>query len=407
MSSTSTGPRRAMSERPLDILVVGVSWPMETFIERLLVGLAGRGHRITVAPLSSFRRPPSDWLEHHRIKWTHEAIVCGHGTVARALKEVRSISQARVLAAVGASPRSTLRRRQLLTGPWDVVYGPWINSFSEHSELRESIAPIVSSCRGNLVTVVPWNPSRQGYREGLRAAFDAAAAVHCVSSAIVDDAAALGLDRAKALVIRPAVPTAAFAPQSQSVSADGTLRVIGVGRLDWKKDYELAIAAVRKAVDAGCDLRLTLVGDGPDRAHLRFAVDDMGLSDRVDLVGRMDPGEVAERLADADIFLHTSYTEGISNAVLEAMATGLPVITTDAGGMSEAVRDRIDGRVVPVRDASAVADALVELSADEGLRHRMGASGRARIIADFSLDDQLIQFETLFRDVASGRAETG
>src|SRR5690606_32303269 len=106
------------------------------------------------------------------------------------------------------------------------------------------------------------------------------------------------------------------------------VQVLAVGSLLWGKDYEQAILAVRNAVDLGADVELAIVGEGPDRQHLEFTVADLGLGDRVRLLGRLPSSDVAALLGQADIFLHTSSSEGISNAVLEAMASGVPVVTS-------------------------------------------------------------------------------
>jgi len=224
-----------------------------------------------------------------------------------------------------------------------------------------------------------------------------------VSFDILDRATSLGLDPAKARVIRPAVDPTEFRARSSAREDDQPTRVVSVGTLLWLKDLEHALVGFRRAVDQGADLRFDVVGDGPDLQHVRYTVDDLGLSDRVSLLGRLPPDRVAQVLRRADVFLHTSSAEGISNAVLEAMASGLPVITTDAGGMREAVRDGNDGFVVPVRGTDEVARSLVALTADGELRRRMGASARARILDEFRLDQQIGSFRELLADaVASG-----
>lgn len=383
----------------LRVLVLGVSWPLETFVERLLVGLADAGVELTVASMSSFVRPPRAWTERHRIRWTDDAVRRTPRSVARVVTGRASGSIAQVLRPSRLLRGDRRSRESLLSEPWDVVYVPWLNVLVDRPDLLEISAPLVTSCRGALVTIAPWDPSRLGFREALADLFAASALVHCVSDAIVLDATELGMAPAKARVIRPAVDPASFRPRT-ATGEDGPVRVIGVGTLNWRKDYERALLAVRQAVDGGADLRLDLIGEGPDRAHLRFAVDDLGLGDRVRLLSRRPPAEVAEALQRADIFLHTSSSEGISNAVLEAMATGLPVVSTDAGGMREAVRDGIDGFVVPVRGTDAIAGALTRLAGDPDLRARMGTSGRRRIEERFRLDQQVALFIGLFGEAA-------
>jgi colanic acid/amylovoran biosynthesis glycosyltransferase len=109
---------------------------------------------------------------------------------------------------------------------------------------------------------------------------------------------------------------------------------------------------------------------------------------------------VWQQLQAADVFVLSSLSEGVSNAVLEAMACGLPVVTTAVGGMGEVVTDGIEGFLVPARDSGAISQALAELWPQPKLRRRMGESGRERIQKDFKLDDQVTAFHDLFRSVA-------
>jgi glycosyltransferase involved in cell wall biosynthesis len=112
------------------------------------------------------------------------------------------------------------------------------------------------------------------------------------------------------------------------------------------------------------------------------------------------PSQVREAMQHSDIFLHSSLSEGVSNAVLEAMACGLPVVTADAGGMHEAVRDGHDGFLVPLRDPAAAAAAVERLARDPELRVRIGRAGRATVESRFRLDDQVARFITMYERVA-------
>src|SRR5690606_8375069 len=102
---------------------------------------------------------------------------------------------------------------------------------------------------------------------------------------------------------------------------------------------------------------------------------------------------------NADIFVLSSHSEGIANAVLEAMACGLPVVTTDCGGMREVITNGVDGFVVPVRDPQAMADALETLMMNKTLRTTIGAAARPRIIESFTLDQQAEQFLSFYQSV--------
>jgi glycosyltransferase involved in cell wall biosynthesis len=131
-------------------------------------------------------------------------------------------------------------------------------------------------------------------------------------------------------------------------------------------------------------LRLTLVGDGPERADVERAVEAAGSRDRVHLVGYVaDP---APYLAAADLLVLPSAAEACPLAVLRAMAAGLPVVASRAGGLPELVRDGVDGLLVPTGDDAALRAALAALAADPARRRRMGESARRRVTERFTVE---------------------
>ncbi|MCB1031705.1 MAG: glycosyltransferase family 4 protein [Acidimicrobiales bacterium] len=382
----------------MKVAVLSVSWPMETFIERLLVGLSTRGLEVSIV---SQGRPPTEWLRRHKIEWTF-----GPGNVTpRAL--TRHAHRNGLGPAMGTiraelEAHTHLHRDSSVAVRPDVIYVPWINTLTDQPSLIAGDTPVVTSCRGRQISITPWSPLHRVHRDALPLVFSQVTLVHCVSEAIRDEARALGMDLAKARVITPAVDPDIFTPRTGAAVGESPLKAIAVGTLVWRKNYEHALVALRKVRDRGVDLHLDLVGDGPDRQHLTYVVQDLGLQDHVQLLGRLPAGDVARHVQAADVFIHTSSSEGISNAVLEAMATGLPVVTTDSGGMSEAVRHGIDGIVVGLRDADATADALVDLASDPARRSQMGSSGRSRVLDRFRLDQQLDAFVDMFHE-AVGR----
>jgi colanic acid/amylovoran biosynthesis glycosyltransferase len=178
-------------------------------------------------------------------------------------------------------------------------------------------------------------------------------------------------------------------------------RLITTGSLIWRKGYEYLLSAVRLLLDRGIPVQLDIIGDGAERQRVVYTIHDLGLADQVTLLGRLPTNQVLPRLQQADAFVLSSLSEGISNAVLEAMACGLPVVTTDCGGMKEAVTDGVEGFVVPIRQPQAMASALEMLWMDATLRERMGSAGRERILGSFTLQGQIEAFVRLFREVAA------
>ena len=392
------------------VLIVGVKWPPETFLARLIRGLAARGVRVSVMVAT---RPIAEWRQLPNVDfmmargWDGSAVgrlarTGGQLAAAswRSLPETRRVYQSERGRDVSTTWIERFSRLLPFVGrEWDVVYFPWNATAILYDSLMDKV-PAVISCRGAQVNVAPHHPQRTWLREGLGPAFHKAAAVHCVSAAIRDEAMQYGLDPAKAVIIRPAVDPDVFRPADGKNEDGGLLRLITTGSLIWRKGYEYALVAVRQLVDRGVPVRFDIIGSGPENQRLLYTIRDLALDEYVFLHGRLSPADVVARLQAADVFLLASLSEGISNAVLEGMACGLPVVTTAVSGMAEAVDDGVEGFVVPSRDAAAMAEALSALWLDPELRRRMGAAGRIRVQRDFRLSDQADAFVDLFRSVA-------
>jgi colanic acid/amylovoran biosynthesis glycosyltransferase len=290
----------------------------------------------------------------------------------------------------------------------DVVHFEWEGVPLDFLPLFEACPVVVSNHGGILVR--PKTGERR-VTNGYPTIFARAAAVHCVSEAVREEAMRFGLDRAKARVIHTAVDVEFFSPAPSDVRDREELRVIGVGRLTWQKGYDYALEAVASLHRAGVPVTYEILGGEPtpatgkpsDRGRLLYLIHELGLEGRVRLVGKVSQEVVRERLRASDVLLQASLSEGMPNAVLEAMACALPVVVTDCGGVREVVEHGVEGLVCPRRSPEALADALGSLR-DRTLARKLGEAGRARVVADFTLERQLESFRRLYREVASGSA---
>jgi colanic acid/amylovoran biosynthesis glycosyltransferase len=226
---------------------------------------------------------------------------------------------------------------------------------------------------------------------------------HFISKFVDANTHAIGLpDSVPTWLIPPAIDLSLFAPAPRSSRPAGApLRIISVGRLAWTKGYEFAIDAAALLRHAGVPFHYTIYGEGPYDEALRYAIHQHGLGDQVTLAGALPREQVAAIYADADVMVHTALAEAFSNAVIEAQAMEVPVVTSDAGGLPENVEDGVTGFVVPRRDARAVADKLALLAADPALRARLGAAGRKRALEHFDLEHQAEAFVQMYREVAA------
>jgi sugar transferase (PEP-CTERM/EpsH1 system associated) len=205
----------------------------------------------------------------------------------------------------------------------------------------------------------------------------------------------------KVRTIYNGVDTCSFSPGDREAARRGLgvpdgWKVVGtVGRLDPVKDHEGLIQAFARVPQDGPVL-LVLVGDGPLRARLATAVARLDLQDRIRILGDRD--DIPLLLRSFDVFVLPSVGEGVSNALLEAMATGLPVVATQVGGNQELVQEGVTGRLVEARCPEALADVITAYVKNTELARRHGAAGRVRVEREFSLTRMLAAYEELYRE---------
>jgi colanic acid/amylovoran biosynthesis glycosyltransferase len=188
------------------------------------------------------------------------------------------------------------------------------------------------------------------------------------------------------------------------------LRILSVGRLHWMKGHEHALQAVALLRDDGLEVEHRIVGGadyGEAERSVRFAVQDLGLGDAVALLGARPRAEVQAMMRWADVLLHAAVSEGFCNAVLEAQAMGVPVVCTDADGLSENVVDGETGYLVPRRRPTRMVAPLRQLAAAPELRARLGSAGRSRALSQFSSKRQIDRFERLYRDAMTSPPADG
>jgi glycosyltransferase involved in cell wall biosynthesis len=147
-------------------------------------------------------------------------------------------------------------------------------------------------------------------------------------------------------------------------------------------------------------VRGVIAGDGPLRDDLQKLATEEGIADRVDFIGATE--DVPGLLARSDTFILASDWEGMPNVVLEAMASGLPVVGTAIDGTKEIVEEGGTGFLVPSDDAEALATAMNELTASVELRSRMGQAGRHRAESEYSMERMVERYESLYTELVSG-----
>jgi glycosyltransferase involved in cell wall biosynthesis len=223
----------------------------------------------------------------------------------------------------------------------------------------------------------------------------------------------VGLDPRRTVQIGNGVDVHRFVPPSDETRRTLRRRLLGdgahevpicctVARLTAQKGLDVLVeaAAILRERRGGPPARFLVVGDGELRETLERRIAELGVSDTVELVGPRPPEEIPGWLAIADVFVLPSHYEGLSLAVMEAMATGLPVVISRVSGSAELVPTADDGRIVPPGDAACLADAVGELLADAGLRETLGQRAHLRAQA-FSWEACFARTAAVLREVAT------
>jgi glycosyltransferase involved in cell wall biosynthesis len=172
--------------------------------------------------------------------------------------------------------------------------------------------------------------------------------------------------------------------------------ILCVGRLTPAKGQRILIDACQQLAAAGRDFRLVVIGAGPDTADLKAAVSAHGLEPQVTFTGALNQEQVAAWYARADTFALPSFAEGIPVVLMEAMASGVPCVTTRITGIPELIRDGEDGLLVSPSDSEELAAVLARLMDDPGLRARLAAAGRERVCARYDLARNVERLGSIF-----------
>lgn len=172
------------------------------------------------------------------------------------------------------------------------------------------------------------------------------------------------------------------------------LHAVSVARLSREKDFGTLIRAVSLVRDRQPHFRVTIVGDGAERAKLELLAAELDVLDRIRFAG--ERSDIPKILATAGFFVSSSRTEGISLTLLEAMGVGLPILTTAVGGNPEIVDDGRTGRLVPSEDPAALADAIDGMCRDREMWPAMGELGRDRVERHFSLRNMIDQYAAIY-----------
>lgn len=379
--------------------------PAQPFISEKVASLADRGHHVVVVadrgPGQADQRCMDRRDGRVEVRWR-----------ARTRKELAlSFLSARARDPVAVKRAVTLTRSREnratelalilpLLDPWaDVIDFEWVNEAARLVPYMEILKPpTVLTVHGSDVRVSPLESKRSAQR--IQDMLAAADVIRCVSSELAERATELGAPQDAIRVVPVGVDTSWFRGPDVRHVHGGPLRLVSVGRLHWIKGYEYALQAVRQLLDSGLDVSYTIVGgDDGGAGEVRLAARDLHLEEHVRMPGSLDRVGVRAILAISDVFVLSSVSEGASTSTLEAMAMGLPVVATTAGGTPELIEGELGGFLVPPREPGAMAAAIFRLR-DLEVRAAMGRLASQHVRRHFDASAQLDRVVRTYEELA-------
>jgi glycosyltransferase involved in cell wall biosynthesis len=399
------------------VVMITTSYPRFTgdgigsFIAPIAKGVAARGHAVhLVAPWHPEIRLPDeqDGVRFHFYKYPPLTGSAAWG-YATGLKADTALRPAAWATAPIAFAWGCLKARQVAAEyAATVLHAHWVIPNGVIAAASTRGLPFVVSLHGSDVFVA----ERSGIaRRGAKYAFDRAGWITACSDDLRSRAIALGARESRIDTVPYGVDSARFAPSIDVRAA--VRRELGIGdspfiftagRLVRKKGFEYLIDAVAALQDVA-GLRVGIAGDGDLHDELRARAVPLG--DRVMFLGNRSQDQIARLCAAADIIVVPSVrddagnVDGLPNFALEALASATPVIASRAGGLPQAIADGVTGRLVPERDAPAIASSIRALIGNADAARKLGQSARAHVIARFGWDETASRFESAY-ERASG-----
>ena len=266
--------------------------------------------------------------------------------------------------------------------------------------------PVIVSFHGMDIQTREGQP---GYIESLQELLRDLPLVLARSHSLLERLADLGCAKEKLRLNRTGIPLHLYPLTDRQYPTDGAWRLVQACRLIAKKGIPTTFKAFAGFREKYPKATLTLAGEGPLLEELRALAAQMGLAEAVTFAGFLNQKELYDLYAASHIFMHPSEMtpdsnqEGVPNSMLEAMATGLPVVATLHGGIPEAVDNNLTGFLLPERDAEGLQAALQKLAGSAELWAQMGAAASASIRENFEHSRQIEKLEDCYQEVLDGR----
>lgn len=263
------------------------------------------------------------------------------------------------------------------------------------SILNDKSIKLIVSFRGFDINVLPKQSDET--MQLTQRIFERADVLHFISEDLKRTAIKMNADPYKCIVIHRSIRLNTQVDFKLSRPKRNKITIVSVARLVWEKGYLYAMEAMAILKNKGCDFEYHIVGTGIDYNMLVFHRDRLNIKDQVKFLGELDSADVKQKLIEADIYLQPSLTEALSLAIIEASLAGLPIVSTEVGGIPEVVENNVSGFLTEACNSENLAKSLLKLINDKELRKTMGEKGIDIITKKFSRDIEIKKWLELYK----------
>ena len=373
--------------------------PSTTFIERLVVGLANTNTSIYLfgTQKKKIKYPKNVSLFTYSDKFNKFLVLLKYSILLFIFKPKEKKQLDLIIASQeGAAKIKKLKYYPVLYHKPDIFHLQWAKGIEDWLWVKEFGIQYVLSLRGTHISISPIADPL--LKEKYETHFHKVDGFHAVSKAIVEEAKKYESNLKNTAVIYSGLDLEKLTFKTKT-NSDSTLKILSIGRSHWLKGYNYALDACVLLKEKNVDFQYTIIGIDNEE-ELIFQRNQLNLISEVIFQKSLPFPKVIEQIQEADILLLPSLEEGIANVVLEAMALGTLVISTDCGGMKEVVNDGKNGFIVPVRNSKALAEALLKASKLSLLEYNeMTKKARVVIEQQHSNEKMICDFNSFYNSL--------
>jgi len=283
----------------------------------------------------------------------------------------------------------------------DIFHIQWAKTVEQHPELFEMLdCKFIVSLRGAHINYSPILDTKLA--DAYRKHFPGVDGFHAVSEEIGREAMKYGADKKKIWVIHSSIKDELLNMNSDLYKEGSKLEIISIGRFHWKKGYHYALDTMRILDERNVDFIYTIIAQGKIPEEITFLINEYKLSEKVKIIQGMKHNELITKLQNSHLLILPSVEEGIANVVLEAMAIGVPVLTTDCGGMAEVIEDKVNGYIVAVRNPELLAERIMSfINTENEFKKSLTKRAKDVIAREFGRDKQIREFSDFYQSILS------